>query len=373
MARTAPPRRRAFSLTAAIAAVLLVALVLRTANVLLLVFLAVLLAIYLRAVSDGLVTRMRVPGPIALVAAAVLSLGILAGIGIVIAPAVVEQVRELLANLSGYITDLNRNINALIQSVPFLARSMGRIDLPGMVASSLSDVIRFLQGLIVPYLKSGLELVIEGVAVGVMGIYLAAYPTVYTEGVVALIPPARRPLARRILADLGITLRAWIAGQIAAMALLGLLTTLGLWLLGVPYALAFGVFAGVAAIVPFFGTLASTALPALFALTVGGLSKALAVTVLGIVVHLIEANVVAPMVMERQVKLPPVLTIAGVLLMGRLFGTIGLLVAVPVLAVCLVLVRHLLLGEVYGDPVAAAGRAEEAPVEPAMPAVINRG
>jgi predicted PurR-regulated permease PerM len=202
---------------------------------------------------------------------------------------------------------------------------------------------------------------IEGVSVFVMALYLARHPAIYTSGVVALVPPARRPLALRILPDLGTTLRAWVVGQITAMFILGLLTTLGLWILGVPYFLAFGVFAGVAAIVPFFGTLVSTILPALFALSVAGVPKALLVAALGILVHLIEANLVAPQVMERQVNLPPVLTIAGVLLMGRLFGTMGLLVAVPIIAVIMVLVRHILLGEVYGDPIAVAGPSGTVP------------
>jgi predicted PurR-regulated permease PerM len=143
-----------------------------------------------------------------------------------------------------------------------------------------------------------------------------------------------------------------VVGQLIAMVLLAALTTFGLWLLGIPYFLAFGVFAGVAAIVPFFGTLFSTLIPALFALGVAGLAKAIAVTLMGIVVHLIEANFVAPVVMERQVNLPPVITIAGVLLIGKLFGLAGLIVAVPILAFVMVLIRHVLMGEVYGDPVA---------------------
>jgi predicted PurR-regulated permease PerM len=94
---------------------------------------------------------------------------------------------------------------------------------------------------------------------------------------------------------------------------------------------------------------------------VAGVPKALLVAALGVLVHLIEANLVAPQVMERQVNLPPVLTIAGVLLMGRLFGTMGLLVAVPIIAVIMVLVRHILIGEVYGDPVAAAAPSGTVP------------
>jgi predicted PurR-regulated permease PerM len=195
------------------------------------------------------------------------------------------------------------------------------------------------------------EFIIEGVSVFVMALYMARHPATYLDGVIALVPPGRRQLGRIILYDLKVTLRGWVVGQLIAMVLLAALTTLGLWILGIPYFLAFGVFAGIAAIVPFFGTLLSTLVPALFALGVFGLPKALAVGALGIGVHLIEANFVAPVVMERQVNLPPVVTIAGVLLIGKLFGLAGLIVSVPILTFIMVLIRHILLGEVYGDPV----------------------
>ncbi len=349
-----PEARRGFPLTAALAAVLLIALALKTADVLLIVFLAVILGVYLRALADLLAGRAGVPRPLALSAAVVLTLAALVGIVLLIAPAVAQQVHDLLANSPSYLTALDRTITELSERFPVFRRSGAATGGPGLLASSITELLTAVRGAVVPYLKSSLEVLIEGVSVFVMALYLARHPGVYSSGVVALVPPARRPLARRILPDLGTTLRAWVVGQITAMFILGLLTTLGLWILGVPYFLAFGVFAGVAAIVPFFGTLVSTILPALFALSVAGVPKALLVAALGVLVHLIEANLVAPQVMERQVNLPPVLTIAGVLMMGRLFGTMGLLVAVPIIAVIMVLVRHILLGEVYGDPVAAA-------------------
>jgi predicted PurR-regulated permease PerM len=81
------------------------------------------------------------------------------------------------------------------------------------------------------------------------------------------------------------------------------------------------------------------------------------------VVHLIEANFVAPVVMERQVNLPPVITIAGVLLIGKLFGLGGLIIAVPILALVMILVRHILLGEVYGDPIGATAPSGTIPAD----------
>jgi predicted PurR-regulated permease PerM len=268
-----------------------------------------------------------------------------------IAPAVASQVQDLIANLPQFLTELDQNINRLFRSIPVLRRTVTEGAGPGILATSLNELVGVLRGAVVPYLKGGIELIIEGISVFVMALYLARNPSSYVEGLVALVPPERRRVGRVILYDLKLTLHAWVVGQLIAKVLLAALTTLGLWVLGVPYFLAFGVFAGIAAIVPFFGTLFSTLIPALFALGVAGLGKAIAVAALGIGVHLIEANFVAPVVMERQVNLPPVITIAGVLLIGKLFGLAGLIVAVPILAFVMVLIRHILMGEVYGDSV----------------------
>jgi predicted PurR-regulated permease PerM len=332
-------------------AVVVVTLAVRAVDVLLVLFLAVILAVYLDAIADFLRRALRVPPTLGLAAGIALSLGALLGVVVLMAPAVADQVSDLLTNLPKYLTDLDQNINRLVRRIPVLRRNIAAGGAPGVLATALNDIFGFFRGAAVPYLRGGVELLIEGVSVLVMAIYLARHPGVYIEGIVAVVPPQRRRLAHDILADLGITLRAWVVGQVIAMVFLGGLTTLGLWALGVPYFLAFGVFAGVAAIVPFFGTLFSTLLPALFTLGDSGLPKALAVVAIGVAVHLIEANVVAPLVMERQINLPPVITIAGVLLIGKLFGLAGLVVAVPILVLVLVLVRHILLGEVYGDQV----------------------
>jgi predicted PurR-regulated permease PerM len=345
-------RRRGFPLWWVLLAVILVALLVRTIDVLLVLFLAVILAVYFDAVSGFLQRRLDIPQGLALGAAVTLTLGALVGVVFLIVPAVASQVQDFITNLPKFLSELDQSINRLIRSIPVLRRGVTEGGTPGLLATSLNEMFGFLRGALVPYLKGGIELIIEGVSVFVMALYMARNPSIYLDGVIALVPPERRELARIILYDLRITLRAWVVGQLIAMVLLAALTTLGLWILGIPYFLAFGVFAGIAAIVPFFGTLLSTLVPALFALGVFGLPKALAVAALGIGVHLIEANFVAPVVMERQVNLPPVVTIAGVLLIGKLFGLAGLIVAVPILTFIMVLVRHILLGEVYGDPVA---------------------
>jgi predicted PurR-regulated permease PerM len=370
MAVPAPDGRRSFPIGRLLLAVALVALAIKTIDILLVLFLAVILSIYLNSITDQLHRRLGVPKPLGLTLAVAATLGALVGVVLLIAPPVTAQVQDLLTNLPRYLTSLDTNLNDFIRSIPVLRRSAapGAEGQPGLLANALSEILGFLRGAAVPYLRGGVEVLIEGVSVLVMAIFLARHPSVYADGVVALAPPRRRPLARAILSDLDITIRAWVIGQIIAMVLLAALTTLGLWALGVPYFLAFGVFAGVAAIVPFFGVLLSTLLPALFTLGAFGVTKALLVGALGVLVHIIEANFVAPVVMERQVNLPPVITIAGVLLIGKLFGLGGLIIAVPILALVMILVRHILLGEVYGDPISATAPSGTIPAdaEPAL-------
>src|SRR6478672_8843687 len=132
-------------------------------------------------------------------------------------------------------------------------------------------------------------------AVAVMGIYLALHPALYREWLIALFPPIHRDLVRDVLADLADSLRAYIVGQLMTMSFLGAITALGLYVLNVPFSLPFGIFTGLVAIIPFFGTLLSTTLPALFVLNgPNGGVRALLVLGVGVVVYLIEGNIVSP-------------------------------------------------------------------------------
>jgi len=365
MAQRTDDGQRGFPIGRLLLVVVLVALIVKTISVILVVFLAVILAIYLDEITDLLERRLQLPRPLGLLLGLAATLGVLVGIVLLIAPPVTEQVQDLLNHLPEYLTNLDANINSVMRSIPVLRRGAapGAEGQPGVLATALSEILGFLRGAAVPYLKGGVEFLIEGVSVLVMAIFMARHPAVYVNGAVALVPPRRRPLARAILQDVNLTIRAWVVGQIIAMLVLAALTTLGLWALGMPYFLAFGVFAGVAAIVPFFGVLLSTILPTLFALGAFGLTKALLVAALGVMVHLVEANFVAPYVMERQVNLAPVVTIAGVLLIGKLFGLAGLIIAMPILALVAILVRHILLGEVYGDQVNAVKPTGTVPVQ----------
>lgn len=311
------------------------------AEILLLLFIAVLFSLYLGAITDTLQRRLSVPRPLGLLLAILLTLAGVTGIVYLILPPVVEQTGELFQQLPTQLEQWEDQLITLAEESPMMANFFGQLEEgESYVGNIAAEIGGYFRG-IVPYVFSGMTFLIHFISVLVMGIYMTLRPAMYREGLIALAPPVHRELVRDLLTDLAVTLRAWIVGQMLAMFSLAILTWLGLVILNVPYALAFGVFTGLVAIVPFFGTLVSTLLPAVFVLGQGMLVKAFLVTMLGVVVHLVEANFIAPMIMERQVSLPPVLTLLSVLVMAHLMEIIGLLVAVPVLATTLVIVRRI--------------------------------
>ncbi len=347
---TEPVRRFRFApiLTATVLTVLLIWLFGTVAHVLILVLLGVLISLYLRAVAEWFERRLRFPERLAFTTAVLLTLGALVLLFWILVPPVIAQTEQLIRVLPDYITNWEAGIERTVARIPALAE----VWKPGqhqMLLALWNQISGYFDvGTITTRAFEVVHAAINVFSVIVIGIYLSLHPALYREWLIALFPPIHRDLVRDVLGDLGDTLRAYIVGQLLTMAFLGTLTGIGLYLLQVPYFLAFGIFTGLVAIVPFFGTLLSTTLPALFVLNgPGGGTRAMLVVGLGVVIHLIEGNVVSPLVMSKKVDLPPVLTITAVLIMGQLLGAAGLLVALPTLAAFMVIVRRILITRIY--------------------------
>jgi predicted PurR-regulated permease PerM len=338
-------------LTATVLTVLLLWLLGKAAHVLLLLFLGILLALYLGALRDFLIRHLRAPPRLAYVSALLLTIGALTLLFAILVPPVMEQTQQLFRVLPNYIAAWESGIERAIARIPALSG----LWTPGehRIYKAILDQVGQSAQNVVPRLFGVVHGAINVFSVVVMGIYLSVRPALYREWLIALFPPIHRDLVRDVLGDLGETLRSWIVGQLFAMFVLGVLTIIGLYALRVPYPITFGVFTGLVAIVPFFGSLLSTTLPALFVLNgtgiwgFGPVSHAVFVILLGTVIHIAEANVVAPLVMQKKVDLPPVLTVMAVLITGTLLGPVGLLVAVPTLAVIMVVVRRILITRIY--------------------------
>ena len=333
-------------LTATVLTILGLWLFARVAQVLILLFIGVLLSLYLRAVAGWFERRWGFPERLAFLTSLLLSLAGVVAIFYILVPPVISQTLALIKVLPNYITGWEDSLDRTIGRVPALREFWppGQHKILGAVYNGISDNFATIPTRVLSVVQGAISIF----SISVIAIYMSLHPALYREWLIALFPPIHRDLVRDLLSDLGDTLRSYIVGQLLVMAFLAVLTAIFLYILNVPFALTFGIFTGLVAIIPFFGTLLSTTLPALFVLnTPNGGFRALAVLGVGVIVHLIEGNIVSPYAMSKKVDLPPVLTIMSVLIMGQLLGGIGLIVALPTLAMLMVIVRRILITRIY--------------------------
>ena len=135
-------------------------------------------------------------------------------------------------------------------------------------------------------------------------------------------------------------LRWWLLGKMVAMVLVGTLTTIGLWLLGIPLPVALGVIAAMLTFIPNFGPVLS-AIPALLLAFVASPMSAVYVGLLYLVIQTVESYLITPLIQQRTVSLPPALTVLAQVGMGVLFGVPGIVLAAPMAAMAMVLVTKL--------------------------------
>jgi predicted PurR-regulated permease PerM len=190
-----------------------------------------------------------------------------------------------------------------------------------------------------------------------VGIYLAANPSLYVSGVVRLVPKPHRPRAEEVIAALGSGLRHWLLGRIASMAVVGVMTAVGLLLFGVPLALTLGLIAALLSFVPYIGPILAI-VPAL-AVALGEGSQTV-VTVLAVygVVQFAESYLIDPLIQKRAVSMPPALLIGSQVILGALAGAVGVAVATPLVVVVVILVQMLYVEDVLGDEVEVMGGGE---------------
>lgn len=200
-----------------------------------------------------------------------------------------------------------------------------------------------------PILNSALGALTGLFVVMVVGIYTAARPRLYRDGFLRLVPPRHRDRVGRALERSGHSLRRWMIGTLINMVLVALLVLAGLWVLGIPAAIALALIAGMFEFIPIIGPIIA-AVPAIaVAFTVSPMT-ALWVMLLYVVIQQIESDVITPVVMRGAAQLPPALTVLFQTLMAVVFGFLGLLLAVPILAVVIVGVKTL-----YVEPMEADG------------------
>lgn len=318
------------------------------ADVLLLLFGALLLAVLFRGLGAALHRASGLSGGLAL--------GLVI-IALVVGPGALAwffggQIAGEFAQLGQSIPELVQEIQDDLQDVAWGRALLDQLDAAGSATHLLARVGRTF--------GSAIGIAADLALVFFVALYLAAQPRHYAKGVLELIPEPRRARIAKLMETLGKALWLWLVGKLASMAAVGALTTAGLLLLDVPAAFALGLIAAFAELVPFFGPLLA-AVPALLLAAAGdGSAGPIPVLLLYLAIQQVESYVILPLIQKKVVSLPPALTLAAILAFGVLFGPIGVLLAEALAITGLILVKMLYIEDALGRHTQVPGRDPQA-------------
>ena len=180
-----------------------------------------------------------------------------------------------------------------------------------------------------------------------LAFFLAHEPLVYRAGIRSLVPEAYGPIVDEAWLRIGGALRRWMAGIVVSMTIMGTLTAIGLKLVGVESWFTLGVLTFFGTFIPYAGALVS-AIPGLAVALVAGKGQLAYTCLVYLGVHLVEGYIVEPMIMKRAVALSPAVLLFWELIMGSLFGALGIIAATPLLACVQVSIQYFYIERALG-------------------------
>jgi predicted PurR-regulated permease PerM len=241
-----------------------------------------------------------------------------AGAGTGKATAVIRQIEDVIMERLGFLGLGEVN---LIEKSQHIMKNMGNKllgytkNIPGIITSSL--IIPFIMSFL---LKDGRDIIKQ---------FVSLMPNRHFELTLTLIHKTDKQLG------------GYIRGQLIDSAIIGLLSGFALWVLDVKYFIIIGVFTGIANLVPFIGPIVGAVPAVIIALIdTGGLSKPLAVVAAFTIVQLIDNAAVKPIVVAKMVSLHPIIVLLAVIIGGKFFGIMGMLLSIPVVGIAKVVIQE---------------------------------
>jgi predicted PurR-regulated permease PerM len=313
-------------------------------SLMVLFFSAVLISVFVQGVAYWARDKIKLGYVTSVLLTLLIVLILFGGLGLLIGAPFVDQIDELkVSTINAWTTLLNQ-----IRSTSLGDRILS-------MAPTMDELMERIPGGRLYGLFSGLVGAVSGIAIVVfIAIYLAIDPELYMRGVIALFPKKRQERVREILGLVAHALRYWMIGRVTAMFAVGLLTGLGLWIIGVPLPLSLGVLAGLLSFVPIIGPIVS-AIPGILLAFSQSLSLAFYALLVYIIVQILEGNLITPMVQQRAVSLPPVLLLGAQALAAPMIGIVGVIFATPMLVSIIVIIQTAYVQDVLGQDIVPLG------------------
>lgn len=328
------------------------------AATLLLIFTGMLLGVGLNALTNALGRRVHLPHAARLAIVCIVLAALLAGVAYLGGATIAEQAAVLSKTIKSQITHLrafleNHGIDTSVfdlgNATPAAASSSsdtasapapapsphGPLPGAGALASSggaiVSQTFKLLFGAI--------SAVGNIFIVLFLGLAFAAQPGIYHDGLLFLTPAKHRIRATLIIDRIGETLERWLIAQIIVMIAVGIVTWIGLAIIGIPGSFILGIQAGLLAFIPTVGAIIAGVVVVLASLAAGWI-PALSALILFLGVHAMESYVLTPILQRQALDIPPATLFAFQILLGVVFGIWGLALALPLIAIAKVMIDH---------------------------------
>lgn len=314
--------------------------------ILILGFAAILIAILLHVVSEPLQRWTPLPVWLDLLIAGLIVLALVALGGWIFGSQLSGEFSEVMIRVRAGLAQLHDLLHKSPTGEFLLSRLSGAsLPVGGLFGKVVTTFITVLEAVIVIVMSAA---------------YLAAEPTVYRTGLVRLFGPAQEHWADDTIVAVAQALRYWLLGQFIEMALIGAMTTLAVWLIGLPSPLALGVIATLTEFVPYLGPILA-AIPALLVAVTGGPDKVIWTLVAYILIHQIEGNLVMPQIQKRMVYIPPALMLIGIAGLGALAGILGFVFAAPMMVAIFVVVQKAYVRDTLKEEITLPGEKHDEP------------
>lgn len=317
------------------AALILAAMVARQLETLLLAVTVTLILSLPLSAAASMAERRGAPRAAGALGALLVAFAALGGLGFAVIPAFVSQARAFAQHLPAIAASADRYLHGFAGTK---TRSVSA-QLQSFVQGYMNHPVRLI-GPIEQIAGTVLAVAVSLVLIVVVAFLIAVNPTVLVDSFLRLVPEARRDQARDVLARVRTAWLGWMIAVGVDMVVLGGLLFVGMKIIGLQFAIGFAVFSAFMTVIPNYGSVISAVPPILDGLAQSP-GKALLVLIVYLIVNQIEGNLILPLIMARTVDMHPAVVTIGLLVMGALFGLIGVLIAIPLLSLAIILVQAL--------------------------------
>jgi predicted PurR-regulated permease PerM len=326
---------------ALVALVVILALT-RALGALLLIFFAIILAEAVRPLVMRL-ERRRVPRPLGALLIYLVTAALLVAIGWLLFTPLMTEIKEFIANAPAYVAQAQQWAQDAQQALAANDPLSALLDaLAAQLATSLEAALPALLRFPLTVLSGAFGGLISVVIVITMSIFWLMSADKLRDFALSLAPERARADGASLFTELGHTLGGWVRGTLVAMLLIGSLTALGLWVLGVPYALLLGILAGLTELIPYLGPWISGTVAVVVTLLTVDPIKALQVVVVFVIIQEVESNLVEPLVMSWAVHIDPLFVLIAITIGFEVLGVVGAIIAVPVAGMAQVITQRMI-------------------------------